>query len=502
MKITLTGSVLTASAARRSITGRIVTWNEEGQTSAGPTVFAADSLDTTGDVRFLLEHDRTKPLGRAIELTACDAGIDGTFRVIGTRAGDDALVEASEMLRDGLSVGVAVIDSHRDDAGRLVVTAAKLEEVSLVSHPAIDSARVLDVAASDSTPVEPTLEGEAMNPEETVEVEEVEETVDVVVEASARPVIRTAPRVEPMLTASDYIHAHIKAAQGDNDAAIRVRAADQKLADNPGIVPTPVVGNLIDLINAERPIIASARKLPMPAAGKSFERPMISTHSDVQVQATELTALASRTMKIDPITINKSTVGGSLRISFQDRDWTDPSLLEIATQDLYKQWARSTEAGAAVELDLGATGKEVVAGNAASDVFVGGIYKAAAKVQAATGKMPNVIYCAPDQWVRMGSMVDSQKRPVFPSLAPSNAYGTQDASSFSGNPLGLRLIVSNDLPDGTLIVGNTEYFEYYENGPASLAVTDVSVLGLTIGVYGYCASKVIVGGAFVEFATA
>lgn len=499
MKITFSTPLTAADAGRRTITGRIVTWGEVGHTSAGPALFEPNSIEFSESVVLRLEHDRTRPLGRMIEANVHDLGIDASFKVAGTRAGDDALVEASEQLRDGLSVGVNVIDFRHDDEGTLIVSAAEMDEVSLVTHPAIQSARVVDVAASE------TPEGETMNDPEIIVVDDETESVEVVevVEASRpAPVAVTRPRVAPFRDYADYILTAASAARGDHAASLRIAAADQKIADNSGLVPVPIVGNVIDTLNADRPIVASSRRLPMPSAGKSFERPMIVQHTTVGVQANELDALASQKMTIDPITINKVTVGGQLRISFQDRDWTDPAILNIVVGDLQKQYARQTEAGAAVELDLGATGKEVVAANAASDVFVGGIYKAAAKVYAATGQMPNVIYCNPDQWVRMGSMVDAQKRPVFPALAPSNAYGTQDASSFAGNPLGLRLVVSGDLPAGGLIVGNTEFIETYENGPMNLSVVDVSTLGFTVATYGYFAAKVTVGGAFVEFATA
>jgi phage head maturation protease len=59
-------------------------------------------------------------------------------------AGEDALIEATEGLRDGFSVG-AQINEWTNNKGVMQITSATLDEVSLVTDPAIDSARVSEV---------------------------------------------------------------------------------------------------------------------------------------------------------------------------------------------------------------------------------------------------------------------------------------------------------------------------------------------------------------------
>ena len=76
-------------------------------------------------------------------------GIDATFKIANTMAGEDALVEASDGLRDGFSVGVSV-DAWANKKGVMEITAAKIMEISLVTDPAINSARVSGVAASEN----------------------------------------------------------------------------------------------------------------------------------------------------------------------------------------------------------------------------------------------------------------------------------------------------------------------------------------------------------------
>ncbi len=49
------------------------------------------SIDFSKPVKLLLEHDRTRPIGKLMDITADDAGIEATFKIAGTIAGDDSL---------------------------------------------------------------------------------------------------------------------------------------------------------------------------------------------------------------------------------------------------------------------------------------------------------------------------------------------------------------------------------------------------------------------------
>lgn len=519
MRLTLAGQLTAADAGRRTITGRVVTFGEVGRTSAGRAVFEPGSI-SFGDlenVRLVLEHDTERPLGRAVELTEHADGIDGSFRIAASRAGDDALVEAAERLRDGLSVGVDVVDYTTDPDGTIRVTLADLDHVGLVTRPAINSARVDRVAASQSATA--ATEGKTMDLDNIAgaiaddsipaaafvaadQLDQLEQRGPVTVTASATA---TRPRVAPFRDAADYVMTAALAGSGDHDARMRIAAAagDVVVGDVPGIVPVPITGDVISTINDERPVIESSRKLPMPKVGKTFERPFITTHSSVAAQSTELTALSATTMVIDPITVTKATYGGQLNISFQNRDWTDPAILNIAIEDLGLVYARQTENAVADALLAASTGEQALAANAAVDVFLAALYSAAGTVKAGCGKLPDTLYASVDQWVRMGSFTDTTKRPYFPSLSPSNAAGTMaGAGSFEGNPLGLKLVVSGDFAAGTLIMGRSSFLETYEDGPVGLSVVNPSTLGFVVARYGYLAHKVTVGDAFVVLAPA
>ncbi len=134
MKINLPMAITAADVATRTISGTIVTWNERGNTSVGPTVFAKDSI-AMKNVKLLLEHDRTRPIGKMASFESTDQGITAKFVLAKTFAADDALEEAATGLRDGFSVG-AMINEWSNDNGVMKITSASLEEVSLVTDPA------------------------------------------------------------------------------------------------------------------------------------------------------------------------------------------------------------------------------------------------------------------------------------------------------------------------------------------------------------------------------
>ncbi len=81
--------------------------------------------------KLLLEHDAKKPIGRMVSYREDEDGMYATFKISNTTRGTDALIEASEQLRSGLSVGVEVIDGKRD-GGVYRVLSSKMMETSLV----------------------------------------------------------------------------------------------------------------------------------------------------------------------------------------------------------------------------------------------------------------------------------------------------------------------------------------------------------------------------------
>ena len=101
MKLTTPMQITAADSESRTITGRIVAFNEPANASTGKVIFAKGSI-APKDVFLNLEHDRTRRIGKTLSMNLnSDKSIDATFKIAKTTAGTDALEEAASGMRDG-----------------------------------------------------------------------------------------------------------------------------------------------------------------------------------------------------------------------------------------------------------------------------------------------------------------------------------------------------------------------------------------------------------------
>jgi hypothetical protein len=130
-----------------------------------------------------LEHDNTRRIGKSIAMTVNDKEMTATFKIANTTAGTDALTEAMEGLRDGFSIELAVDNYEMQKDGTMKVLNGQLTAVALVTEPAVRSARVQEVAASEDSETETVTE--TTNPNEGDKVDNTTEPVAPAVEALA-----------------------------------------------------------------------------------------------------------------------------------------------------------------------------------------------------------------------------------------------------------------------------------------------------------------------------
>ena len=246
--------ITAADSVSRTITGRIVTFEETGNASIGKVQFAAGSIEPNA-VLLNLEHDRTRRIGKTLSIESSEQGIDATFKIAETTAGNDALVEAQEGLRDGFSVEVSFDEYETLKDGTVRILAGELTGVALTSEPAIKSARVESVAATEDEISDSTTETEAPNQtegedevEDTVKDAATAETVEAAqsITATAHSVggFKSAPRIE--VTAAKYLENKVLAATGDENARQYVLAADNNTTDSAGLLPTRQLTEVIN----------------------------------------------------------------------------------------------------------------------------------------------------------------------------------------------------------------------------------------------------------------
>lgn len=261
--------------------------------------------------------------------------------------------------------------------------------------------------------------------------------------------------------------------------------AHQKTTDNPGIIPRPVLGPVIDLLNAGRPFVNSCTRRPLPAG--AFDRPTLTQHVSVAEQAAEKDLTASRVLTIGKIPVTAKTFAGHLNISRQDIKWSNPGILNIVFDDFAGQYAMVTCDYASDAFVASVTNPAIAIGTADGPGVTAALYEAAAAAVTASAAMPDTIYASPDVWATLGGMANTNGVPAFPSLSVT---GT------GGNPLGMSLVVDAHFATGTMIVGPSVYAEFYEDIDGLMQVGEPDVLGQLVGYAGFCAFVNVAPTAF------
>lgn len=114
--------------------------------------------------KLLIDHDHTQPVGYL--QSSDDSTLEATYYVPEGDAGDKALADAANGLRDGASVGFTILEYSFDEEGVLHVTDADWYETSLCAVPAIAGAGVIDVAAAVASTLTPNQEEPLVNREQ------------------------------------------------------------------------------------------------------------------------------------------------------------------------------------------------------------------------------------------------------------------------------------------------------------------------------------------------
>jgi len=503
-------SDITCNTEERTITGKIVPFgdSEVGYTNVGKVVFEAGSIEipTSPKPKLLLEHDPKKPIGRLVSFTEDESGIYATFKVANTQRGTDSLIEASEQLRSGLSVGVEVI-AGKQEKDRYKVKSSLLKEVSLVQAAAFKSAEVLSVAASQEEVVEqPTQnESEAVveNTPDTATVAPVVETPAV---EAARPTVVAPIYAKPRInvTPLTMLENTIKASVfGDEDARQWIAAASDTdtTTDVPGLVPTR---QLTEVINPKttgvRPTIDAVSSGTLPDAGMKFQIPRVKTAPTVATVA-EGGAFSDTQTEIEYIDVDVKKAAGMQLFSVEVLDRTSPAFLSELLTLMGDAYAKHTDYALVDKIltdgTADATAVTLPWDGAEFSAFIS---RGAKSIYSNTFKFATGVVVSPDQWANITALVDSQNRPIFNAAAPQNAGGNVQVDSIRGTVLGLPLYVDYNLSgdgDGTILVLNRDSYTWYESPRLQLRAEKVGTGKVEIGMYGYYAiATKVAAGAF------
>jgi hypothetical protein len=341
------------------------------------------------------------------------------------------------------------------------------------------------------------------------------------VEASTptAPLWATAKPQFKLPTPSEYIAAMAAGSTAFAEMNARIHAAAPNIttADTPGILPEIITGSTYDSLNPVRPFVSAIGTKAMPTAGATFRRPKITTRPVVTEQPTgQLNALDPSTVVVSNNDVSKLTFGTYVTVSEQDLDWTDPASINIILEQLAIAYGQATDNYAVDQLVAQTTQTETLSSFSGQDI-VEAVYGAAYQISNTSNYLPTHYFVSPLTWAKLGMAVDGDNRPVFPfvgapGLGGYNAAGTQSATSWNGNPLGLSLVVDKNMAGGTTtgtisgVVGHAAGaaagFEFYEQMKGAISVDVPSTLGRTIAFRGYAAVFMADATKFVKLVNA
>jgi hypothetical protein len=279
----------------------------------------------------------------------------------------------------------------------------------------------------------------------------------------------------------------------------------QVSGDHPGIIPVPIIGEVMNDVDNARPFIESVGAKPLNFAGETFKRPLITQHVAMGKQTTQATStgLGSQKMTIGSVTFTKETWGGWLDVSRQDLDWTSPSAWNALLTDFTDQYGLVTENAAgdafAAAVAAGNTPVEVAGTGSASTLkdYVTAVYAAAALSYAGSGRLPDKLWMSLDMWGILGPLIES----AVPTLG--NDLGSTDVRNMqAGDLMKLPRTVVPSFPSGTIIVGASKWTEVYEERIGLLQAVNPSILGVQIAYGGYIAYNTIKPTAFCKVVNA
>jgi HK97 family phage prohead protease len=515
MILTFSSQVEAADTERRVIAGKIVPFEEVGNTSVGKVVFAKGSIEIgdPGKVKMLMQHSAERPIGRMQKFNQAEDGIYASFKISASMQGQDALILAGEQLIDGLSVGVDVNKSIQKK-DYLYVTSATLKEVSLVESPAFSAAQVTKVAASESeaeTPIE-TKESEApVEDLATAPQEAKAEAATPTVEA-ARPVI-TAPLIQtsirtPITSMAAYTEHKIKAALGNEDSKLYVTAADD-FSTNPAFSPTQYLSEFVTNTRFGTPAIDACSQGTLPTSGMTINVPSLVTSvgggngvaPEVTVEA-EGGAVQNTDMQTQYLTGTVSKYAGMNTLSVELLERSDPNFYAELTKQLeYAYLKRLDQTVLAALIQASANGTNT---SADLDGIVAFATEGARTIYTNTGYFAQNYIANPAQWGALIGAQDTTKRPVFNALQPMNAAGQVGPQSIRGNVLGLDLYVDKNFTattfdDDSAIILAPEAFTVYRSAQNFMSVNVVSNLQVQVAIYGYMATIAKMPNGILKF---
>lgn len=468
------GALVASDAAARTLTYRLLPFGEPGRTNLGTVTVAAGAVTIPDPSAVVLnvEHEPTRPVGRATSLVETPTALEATFAVADTTAGRDLVAEAAAGLRTGVSVELSDV-VIRD--GRLV--AGRLTGAGAVVAPAFPSALLVASDTPDDDPESPDVDPDVEDPDDDADaVDDTQEnpvTDTTAVQASApaaapAALVATAspaapapldlPRVSRLLAA---------AARGDRSPELLAALSDITHTAAAEAEPPQFIGEAWSGVQYERqivPLVAPGTLTGLKVSGWRWK--VAPAGADY---AGDKGAVTSNAAETEPVEFTAARWAGAHDVDRSFVDFTVPGFWESYWQAMAASYASWSDAKALAAIKAGATA-----------VVPAGTGVVAAIVKAALAVIPHGTpsYCLLGA-TAFGELVE---RDPLAFLS-----GNVSLTSGDGNVGGLAFRTHPGLAATDVIVGVRNAATWYELGSAPIRAEALNIAngGIDTGAFGY-----------------
>jgi len=496
------GRLLTAAVDDRTLTYLLLPYGEEGRTSAGKVVASAGTLTIPDRIVANLEHDPTRPVATSTRIEDTPAGLEASFRVAATTAGNDLLVEAAEGLRTGISVEV---DGPVIRAGALL--GGTLTGAGFVTTPAFPSAQLVAADAGELeddpqtgaggveendpvgadhptiTPPPTTTEPDPSDEDDEDDDTEEEPTVANRTETASAAVgslaARRAGGHKPM-GKEELFTLLANAHRQGGTKALTAALSDIVPSNTVGMEQPQFVDELWSGLAYERrivPLFNHERLTSFTVRGwRWVTKPVVAPY------AGNKTAVPSNAVQTAQVDVPAERLAGAHDIDRKHKDFNDSEFFRAYFAAMTESYAVQSDAQVLADVVAGATA--VTAGAVPAGMASGlvSIVDGALAVLNDTKAMPTFALVASGLW-----------RDIL--LTPQDQVRDYLDAAFSiqgGSATGFRIIPAPELAANRVLVGTRSAVTVHELGetPIRVEAENIANGGIDAGVFGYYATVI------------
>jgi len=282
------------------------------------------------------------------------------------------------------------------------------------------------------------------------------------------------------------------------------RAVEHTLtSDVAGLLPPQHIAQIMDIVDAKRPVVQSARKLPLERGSLTY--PKISGRPEVLQQSSEKTEGGTADMNVDLATMTAATYIGGGNLSWQVINWSSPDALQLWFDLAAEAYARQTEEAACDAIEDAAIGTLGTASNRLGTAGTESFAQWRAAIISGLGAIysttsgratSNTLYLSADRFFSLAGLGTDQTLQI-------SAVGNLDVGSMTGTYAGLRVVGSYAFDTSVAIIGDSDAVLVGETAgaPVQMRVVEPSIGGMEVGVIGAFACKVFDTDRFLKLST-